>query len=407
MRLAFTTSVFAVALRIKGCAAAYVGPYAYDVENRLTSLSKGAVAFVYNGEGIRVRKTVGSTNTLYLVDDRNPTGYAQVVEEFTTSGLTTNLAKTYVYGLALISQRQPGISTNFFLYDGHGSTRLFLDSTGGAAETYSYDAFGVLISGPASPNTEHLYSGEQRDPNLSFYYLRARYFNPEIGRFWTMDSEEGDLEEPKSLHVYNYAEGDPASNTDPSGRDIGEILTVMEIGFSIFSPVSPATSTAANRILNSDEWTVQTAMSSAMRLADKAVLNVRHWPNFDSTDYKLWFGKPSSDRKMTVRACYKAVLKDLKGKIPWERDDNSRYASTFAYTHPGTLKIWFCPLFWRAPLVGTDSKAGTIIHELTHVERVTVDHVYGTAGAKSLAVSDPDKAVHNADNYEYFAEGVK
>ena len=74
-------------------------------------------AIVYSGDGQRVKKTVilGTTTntTLYLVDEHNPTGYAQVVEEKTVVGITTNLVRTFVYGHDLISQRIPNVSTNF------------------------------------------------------------------------------------------------------------------------------------------------------------------------------------------------------------------------------------------------------------------------------------------------------
>ena len=59
-----------------------------------------------------------------------------------------------------------------------------------------------------------------------------------------------------------------------------------------------------------------------------------------------------------------------------------------------------------APLTGTDSKAGTLVHEMSHfnVTAGTDDHVYGQSGAKSLAISDPAAALDNADSHEYFAE---
>ncbi len=55
--------------------------YAYDFENRLVSKDGGAVTVVYDGDGNRVAKTVGGVTTKYLVDDLNPTGYLQVMDE--------------------------------------------------------------------------------------------------------------------------------------------------------------------------------------------------------------------------------------------------------------------------------------------------------------------------------------
>jgi peptidyl-Lys metalloendopeptidase len=65
-----------------------------------------------------------------------------------------------------------------------------------------------------------------------------------------------------------------------------------------------------------------------------------------------------------------------------------------------------CNAFWSAPSTGTDSKAGTLVHEMSHFNVVasTDDWAYGQSAAKSLAISNPSKALDNADTHEYFAE---
>jgi len=158
--------------------------------------------------------------TLYLVDTHNPSGYAQVLEEFTIAGGATNLSSTYTYGRSLISRRQPGVVTNFYVVDGHGSVRLLLSPTGAITDSYAYDAFGNVLANNGSTANNYRYCGEQYDPDLSTYYLRApRYFDVTIGRFQTFDSHEGDLEDPASLHKYSYAAEDPVDKVDPTGMD--------------------------------------------------------------------------------------------------------------------------------------------------------------------------------------------
>src|SRR5439155_8221009 len=93
--------------------------YQFDALNHLTNKNNGAVLITYNGDGYRVKKTVGGTTTYYLLDDQNPSGYVQVLEEWTSTG-TPVLSKVYNYGRQLISQRQPGVSTNYFVFDGRG-----------------------------------------------------------------------------------------------------------------------------------------------------------------------------------------------------------------------------------------------------------------------------------------------
>jgi len=62
-------------------------------------------------------------------------------------------------------------------------------------------------------------SGEQYDSDLGLYYLRARYYNPNTGRFLSRDPEDGNAKIPATLHKYLYAGGDPINRIDPTGRD--------------------------------------------------------------------------------------------------------------------------------------------------------------------------------------------
>jgi RHS repeat-associated protein len=142
-----------------------------------------------------------------------------VVEELTVSGGVTNLSKTYTHGLGLISQRLGSGTVSFFGSDGLGSTRFLSGTNGTITETYAYDAYGTLIASNTTPSTVYLFTGQQWDPDIGLYYLRARYYSPHLGRFWTMDSFEGTKEDPLSLRKYSYCVGDPANRIDPSGNE--------------------------------------------------------------------------------------------------------------------------------------------------------------------------------------------
>lgn len=72
----------------------------------------------------------------------------------------------------------------------------------------------------------YLYTGEQFYSGLGFYYLRARYYKPDTGRFWIKDSYEGDQENPLSLNSYTFGWDNPVSNRDRNGHDIGDLLTI-------------------------------------------------------------------------------------------------------------------------------------------------------------------------------------
>ena len=93
-----------------------------------------------------------------------------------------------------------------------------------ATGDYNYDSRSMLMTTAAICATREVswwpsyYRGEQYDPDLGLYYLRARYYNPNTGRFMSRDPEDGNLFDPASLHKYLYANGDPVDGVDPMGR---------------------------------------------------------------------------------------------------------------------------------------------------------------------------------------------
>ena len=181
---------------------------------------------VYDGDGNRVRETVGSTTTNYLIDDLNPTGYSQVLDERVSGSVT----RTYAYGLKRISENQLVGSTwtpSFYGYDGHGNVRFLANTAGAITDSYTFDAFGIPIASTGTTANNFRYSGEWLDPGLSFYNLRARYYNALTGRFETMDPYAGSNSDPATLHKYVYAKNNPVNATDPSGRDIAEYISVL------------------------------------------------------------------------------------------------------------------------------------------------------------------------------------
>jgi RHS repeat-associated protein len=191
--------------------------FVYDFANRLKSMSNGAVTVVYDGDDNRAAKTAGGVSTRYLVDDLNPTRYSQVVEELVDGAVQ----RTYTYGSQRISENQlinSARTPTFYGYDGTAAVRFLTDATGTVTDTYDYDAFGNPVNSTGATPNLYLYRGEQYDPDLGLYYLRARYFNPVTGRFLSKDPLAGVLTDPATLHKYLYAAADPVNRLDPSGK---------------------------------------------------------------------------------------------------------------------------------------------------------------------------------------------
>ena len=201
--------------------------YFYDFQNRLIKVDDGVhiVKYAYDTDGIRVQKIVDDTDTVNYIVDKNR-DYAQVLRETDGSG---NTIVDYIYGDDLISQKR-GSLTSYYHYDGQLSTRQLTDASQNITDTYVYDAFGVLLNRSGATENNYMYTGEQYDANAGFYYLRARYYNPSVGRFLTMDTFPGMQFEPVSLHKYLYCEGNPIKFYDPTGQE----FTLLEVAWGAF-----------------------------------------------------------------------------------------------------------------------------------------------------------------------------
>lgn len=129
--------------------------------------------------------------------------------------------------------------------------------------------------------------------------------------------------------------------------------------------------------------------------------------NSGTPRYLEWFGAYSSSRYSTVRSHFVAIADAMTNAgVTFDCKCRQPY---YAYVYPNQpYKIYLCRVFWQAPLVGTDSKAGTLIHEMSHFNVVagTDDVVYGQSAARNLADTNPDAAITNADSHEYFAENT-
>jgi peptidyl-Lys metalloendopeptidase len=151
-----------------------------------------------------------------------------------------------------------------------------------------------------------------------------------------------------------------------------------------------------------------TALSNAQSISLKARDYLNNLPSTSrSTDtaYKTWFGAYTSSRYSTVQSHYNNIYSAFANQTFTFYCDCTSSAYAYVYANQ-PYKVHLCNAFWNAPSLGIDSKAGTLVHETSHFSVVagTQDYAYGTSAAQSLAISNPDRAIMNADNHEYFAE---
>ena len=101
------------------------------------------------------------------------------------------------------------------LLPGHGNVTSLTDSSGGMVKSYTYDAFGVEESIDSSDTNPFRYCGEYYDSEIEQIYLRARYYDPSLGRFTQQDPA---MEDGNNWYV--YCANNPVLYVDPSGLAI-------------------------------------------------------------------------------------------------------------------------------------------------------------------------------------------
>lgn len=204
--------------------------YKYNEFNEMTSFESNKEAvwyYAYLPNGLRYRKHKNNyNNSDWFVWDRN----GNIIAEMNNNKEYTN---KYVRGNKLISKND----NEYYSYDGHGSVVNISNEDGKSIKTYDYDAFGVELNRDVNDTNLFRYCGEQYDNETDSIYLRARYYNPSLGRFTTEDTywnssnriygdkeyKEGEIKYPdykaiiQSENLYIYCINNPTCYLDITG----------------------------------------------------------------------------------------------------------------------------------------------------------------------------------------------
>ena len=196
--------------------------YSYDAFNRLEQItfSDGATAnYRYDGLGRRIEKSVNGAVTQYVYDGLD------TLLEFGANGALT---ARYAYGgVDQPLSMERGGESYYYHADHQRSIRLLTDSNGSVVNSYSYDSYGRRLAVEEVVANPFTYTGREYDDESGLYHYRARYYDPQTGRFLSQD--------PLGLATagsnrYQYVRGNPVNRIDTLGLADHE-LGIALIGF--------------------------------------------------------------------------------------------------------------------------------------------------------------------------------
>ena len=181
----------------KTVSGASVASYQYNCYNQLiqASVDGTTASYTYAPDGLRSKKTVGNTVTLFVYDNAN------IIEE-----LCGNDTNKYYRGIGIIKNGD-GL---YYLYNGQGDVAMLTNAEGTVVASYTFDAYGNA----QQENTVYNpfgYRGEYYDEESGLIYLRNRYYDPTTGRFINEDPIRD------GLNWYVYCGNNPVNYIDPNG----------------------------------------------------------------------------------------------------------------------------------------------------------------------------------------------
>jgi RHS repeat-associated protein len=180
------------------------------------------VTYVYDGDGVRVKKSGGSASpTLYL-------GESFTAGPIAETDLSGTLKAEYVYfgGKRIARRELPSGAVHYYFSDHLNSTNLVYSASGALEEDSDFYPYGGERGYTLGSGNHFKFTGKERDPESGLDYFGARYYGNSLGRFLTTDPVQIHplrMLDPQRMNSYAQSRNNPIAYRDPDGRDIAAV----------------------------------------------------------------------------------------------------------------------------------------------------------------------------------------
>ena len=207
---------------------------------------EGTVTYTYDGDGLRIKKTFGNDDVIYIRD-----GSGQIIAEYDGQG---HLLAEYVYAMGRRVAKISASGMRFYYHtDNVGTPLAITDQNGNLSWRGEYLPFGSEFSS-TDPGDHFKFTGKELEDHTGLYYFEARYYDPVIGRFISVDPVGGNVGNSQSWNRYVYVENNPINAFDPDGK----ALNFVAAGWgSLIGAVAGGGIELGRQLFNQEELNLQ------------------------------------------------------------------------------------------------------------------------------------------------------
>ncbi len=270
--------------------------YSFDLQDNLSSyMGNNSLSYGYDGLGIRRSMSRNGITYNYVMDVMNS---ANVLMELQGA----EVQNYYIYGNGLISRIKPNNETEYYVSDFRGSVVAMVDDSEDAVIThrYQYDSWGNLLQNEETDFNPFRYvgnSGVMYDDS-TLYYMRARFYDPSIGRFISEDPIW-------SSNLYPYADNNPVMKVDINGKVSEVVVDLVGVGIDAYSTTNYFIETCTEG---------PSASKTAEIVASKAAHAMN--PAFGyGVDAVIWAGEKVVDYYDRKAAYYQGIIEEQDRKL--------------------------------------------------------------------------------------------